>query len=462
MYHDLHRKITKAVCFGFFVLLQFYTRAQSPTASPYSRFGIGEIEKKGFGQITAMGGSYIALVNDTSSPLYINTGNPASYTSLKSTVFEVGAQNTYSTFYSPGQNVNKNNTTLNYISLGFPIKHRGGGAFGLLPFSNVGYKVTHQNEVPTIGTVTEQYEGSGGLNQLFLGLAVRPFYHPHKKGFLRKAVSNLSMGANGYYVFGNFNNTGRLIYPDGLGIYNTKRSKDTQVNDTYASAGMQMHFDIDSLGKRDLQDNVRITFGYTVSLPANMHASATTVGTTFIYGTFQREYTRDTMFIDNGISGRIKLPLMHGVGLAIKKGDRFTLLADAEYQQWSSYRFYNEVNTFKNSMRYSIGAQFVPSRATISTSYFKRMHYRLGARYSDGFLEVKNKRINDYAVTAGFGLPVGRYKFIGKERIISFVNLSFEYGQAGTLQNNLIQQKYVRAVVGFTFNDRWFIKTKYD
>ena len=461
MSNNLNKKIISTVVFGFFIFLQLHIHAQSPTSSPYSRFGIGEMEKKGFGQMNAMGGSYIALVNDTSSPLFINTGNPSSYTSLKSTVFEVGVQNTYSILSNSNQNVNKNNTTFNYIALGFPISRRMGGAFGLLPFSNVGYKIINQKEVPTIGTVTEEYDGSGGFNQLFAGFSIKPFYNPTKKNYLRKVISNMSIGANGYYVFGNINNTGRLIYPPGAGIYNTKRVRDTQIKDAYATAGIQMHFDIDSIRKRDLRDNVRITIGYNVSLPNSMRASASTLGTTFKYETFERERVIDTMFINN-VSGRIKLPLIHGVGLAIKKGDKFTFLADVEYQQWSTYSYFNEVNTFKNAMRYSIGAQYVPSRATTTSSYFSRMHYRIGTRYCDGFIEVKNQKINDYALTAGIGMPVGRYKFIGKERIISFVNLSVEYGQSGTIQNNLVQQKYIRAVIGFTFNDKWFIKPKYD
>src|ERR1700741_5586301 len=176
-----HRKYIFLLVSGFFASFLF---SQTPTSSPYSRFGIGEIEKKGFSQINALGGSYIGLASDTIAPLFINTGNPASYPSVRITTFEVGAQSNFSTFMSGSTSVKKNNTGLNYMSLAFPVGRRAGGAFGVSPFTNVGYNITDQKEVENIGTVKELYEGSGGANQLFLGLGIRPFLDRESK-FLR-------------------------------------------------------------------------------------------------------------------------------------------------------------------------------------------------------------------------------------------------------------------------------------
>lgn len=462
--------------FGFSASLLF---SQSPTSSPYSRFGLGDMEKKGFGQSNALGGSYIGLINDTIAPLFINAGNPASYPSLRFTTFEVGVQDNYSTFMSKANTVTKNNAGLNYMSLGFPVGRRGGGAFGVTPFSNVGYNITNQTEEANIGTVKQLYQGSGGANQLFVGYGIRPFFDKEtkfrksatyktlrdsgdyktlkRKRYLNHTLSTISIGANAFYMFGNINHTGVIVYPTNPGVYNTKRSVDTQIRDFNGTGGIQVSFDLDSLKKRDLKKNVRFTLGYNISLPRAVNATSSTVATTFIYGPFQHEYVQDTVLNNSNVHGKIVLPLIHGFGFCFKKGNNLTVLGDVEMQMWSGYKYFDETNTFKNAMRYSVGAQFVPNRLAVGDgAYFKKIQYRIGARYTDGYINLKNTKIADYAVTAGLGLPMGRY------RLLSTVNLSVEMGRVGTIENNLIQQKYFRAVIGFTFNDRWFIKTKYD
>jgi hypothetical protein len=59
-------------------------------------------------------------------------------------------------------------------------------------------------------------------------------------------------------------------------------------------------------------------------------------------------------------------------------------------------------------------------------------------------------------VTAGVGLPVG----IGQAS--SMVNVAVQYGQMGSLSNNLVKENYWRINFGFTFSDRWFQKFRYD
>ncbi len=432
-------------------------RAQSPTSSPYSRFGIGELERRGFGQIAALGGTHLALANDSTAPFFINSGNPASYSSIRLSCFEAGLQHTYSNFANSTKSVITNNTTLNYAAVAFPLRRRAGAAFGLLPFSNIGYQVRNSVEVENIGTVTEQYDGSGGLNQLFLGIGIRPFFQSSPEKTLSKLFSNLSLGVNANYIFGTLNNTGRLIFPSGTGIFNTKRTKETEIKDFTANAGAQWHFFITTHKGKVMEDPVKISFGYHVSLPSALKAYASHVNTTFVYGTQDREFVRDTVLYEKEIAGTINLPLSQGVGICIKKGHKFTFCADAEITNWGSYRFFNETNAFKDSKRFSVGLQYVPNRFAVGPgAYLRKIQYRAGFRYQEGFLELKNSRINDNALSIGAGLPMGRYKLLYQ------VNLSLEIGQNGTVANNLIKQQYLRATLGFTFNDRWFIKTKYD
>ena len=90
----LERKL-KAVVVAIWVLCNIadsgnHLHAQTATSSPYSRYGIGDLNGKGFAQGFAMAGTHIAMQNDSLPMFFINTGNPASYSSLRLTTVDLG------------------------------------------------------------------------------------------------------------------------------------------------------------------------------------------------------------------------------------------------------------------------------------------------------------------------------------------------------------------------------------
>src|ERR1700751_5879608 len=143
---------TKSFLVAFIILLfSFSVQAQTSTSSPYSRFGIGKVEYSGFASNTALGGCYTAYQNDTLIPLFINQGNPASYSTNRITTFEIGGRASNTNFISTTDgSIKKTNSGFNYISLAVPIKRNMGLAFGLLPFSNVGYNSTTSTNLDSI------------------------------------------------------------------------------------------------------------------------------------------------------------------------------------------------------------------------------------------------------------------------------------------------------------------------
>lgn len=89
------------------------------------------MENTGFAPSMAMGGSYTAYQNDTLIPLFINQGNPASYSTNRLTTFEIGARSSSTNFISSGNgSVRQSNSGFNYISLAVPIRKNMGLAFG--------------------------------------------------------------------------------------------------------------------------------------------------------------------------------------------------------------------------------------------------------------------------------------------------------------------------------------------
>jgi hypothetical protein len=73
-----------------------FAQFNNNTSSPYSRFGLGELQPYTFGRTSAMGGASLASRNNQQ----INLANPASYTAVDSLgfMFEFGVFANYSNY----------------------------------------------------------------------------------------------------------------------------------------------------------------------------------------------------------------------------------------------------------------------------------------------------------------------------------------------------------------------------
>ena len=232
----------RSIAFIFSLLISLFllnTAASAQTSSPYSRYGIGDVGGKGFGQGFALGGTYIAMQNDSVQMFFINNGNPASYSNMRLVTAELGATYNRVQLESAAAKKTINNASLAYIALAFPIKKWWGASVGLVPFSSVGYKVSDEQVIANVGTVNYLYEGTGGINQVYFGNGLKPLYNlPRRyqqsskyaslrslkradnslkscnelftdRQEIRKALNrkkflqSLSMGVNASYLFGN-------------------------------------------------------------------------------------------------------------------------------------------------------------------------------------------------------------------------------------------------------------------
>lgn len=148
------------------------------------------------------------------------------------------------------------------------------------------------------------------------------------------------------------------------------------------------------------------------------------------------------------------------LGSASKKGQRWLVAGDIALQNWSTFSAFDQNPGLRNSMRVSLGGQYVPNAMAVGDgNYVKRINYRMGLRYAQTALELKTTQLVEYGVSVGFGFPVGRnYLF----QNFSMVNIGAEFGQRGTTTNGLIKENFMKVTLGFTINDRWFVKPKYD
>lgn len=463
-----------------------FSYSQILTSSPYSRYGLGELNLQTFATPAAMGGSFIAYQQDTIAPFFINAANPAGLASLRLTSLEIGGQAQFTKIGNADAAIRKKNINFSYGSLGFPLKRFGGMAFGIMPYSTVGYKINSTQDSPNIGTMNYVFEGDGGINKVFLGTGIKPFhkqltkfrrsayadtlvkYNKTKqyknKKFAKQLLSELSIGITANYLFGTINQSSNVIYPGSVMFYNSKRQRAIQVNDFTFNGGLQTNFTIDSIGskgkRRELKQRIKIGVGFFVNTPSEVNAKQSNIIYNYALDGFGVERPKDTVLNSQDVKGTITLPLEMGIGLSIKKGEKLTVLMDAATTNWKEFKYFDAPsNDFKNSFRVSAGLNYVPNKLAFgSSNYIKRIQYRLGVSYSDGYLDLKNTAISNAFISAGLGLPVG----IGRFDDLAMINISAQYGKMGTISNNLLQEDYVRIVLGFTFNKRWFIKYKYD
>jgi hypothetical protein len=517
----LAKRINSFWIASFLLYFSLHSQTSSQAFNPFSRYGVGEVEDKGFAPLAGMGRATTAFENDTLAPVFINIANPSSLASVQLTCFEAGGKSNFNFLSSQSAKSFKNISYLSYISLAVPLGRKSGMAFGISPFSAIGYKIVDEYNDPNIGDMQTQYEGNGGINQVFLGYGIKPFKNMYtrfrksrrydslsragkwnvikRKRIIKTTLSTFSLGANGYFMFGDLDNTTRVIYPSNSLYFHTKRIRNTRISDFYSSYGalMTLRFDSslvkrkciiydtskagshpefkndcpckDSLSKeeynrrfpkkfqRGMKKDLRITLGATAYLPGQLSAEYTALA--YTYKPFSTDYDipfDTTLNIQR--SGSITMPLIMSFGIGIKKGNSLTILADVSMQNWSYYRFFGEDPKLKNSMRYSLGFQYISNErmGKVDREFFKkRTFFRGGLYYNTGSLDLKNTLISEYGITAGIGMPLGKH-------VMNHLNLSADFGTWGTTQNNLIKNNYIRLTLGLTLNDRWFVKRVID
>ena len=92
---------------------------------------------------------------------------------------------------------------------------------------------------------------------------------------------------------------------------------------------------------------------------------------------------------------------------------------------------------------------------------FQKSTYSFGFKYGNSFININDQQLTNYGMNFGISIP------LLSSRSLSRVNISTELGRMGTIENELIEESYLKLSIGFslapdTRYDRWFKKRKYD
>ncbi len=124
---------------GIITLTNIYSFSQSITNSPYSRFGIGDIDRNGFNNSKAMGGISTGLRANN----HINYMNPAAISAqdTMSFILDLGVKGIFKDMKTTTNSANFNDFTFDHLAMSFPIKKWWYASFGITPYSKIGYNV---------------------------------------------------------------------------------------------------------------------------------------------------------------------------------------------------------------------------------------------------------------------------------------------------------------------------------
>ncbi len=396
--------------------------AQNGTMSPYSNYGYGLLRDHATGAQRSMGSVGYAM----NSGRQINAMNPASYAAIDTLtfIFDMGLDLTYlhQSEVVDGKNTTDNNFGggLDYANMQFPLGRYMGGSVGLLPFSSVGYSFGN-----SIDNGFASYQGNGSINQLYLGVAGRPF-------------AGFTIGANVSYLFGTIINDvyGYVSSNSSNSLFQTQ----LEVRDYYLDFGAQYSF-------RPMA-NHRATLGLTFAPGKTLHGHARQI---FYDAAVDTEpQLTDEQKLADGYS----LPQSWGAGINWEWDRKLMVEFDFTYQPWSKARFKGFDNdptkhVFENRTKYAFGAQYTPD---LRGGYFKRIEYRLGGYMSQDYLIVNGNRLKEHSLSFGFGFPVPEFK--------TRLNLGFEWKHRQGHPNPLIKEDYFSVTIGINFNEMWFFQRK--
>ena len=407
--------------------------AQSGTNSPYSQYGIGVLSDQGNSFNRGMNGVGLGLRPHNQ----INYLNPASYSAVDSLSFilDAGLSLQMTNFKEGKVSKNAKNASFEYAVGGFRVARNLGLAFGILPVSNVGYQFSNtsyaKREDGSKTDVTSTYSGTGGLHEAFLGLGWSPV-----KGF--------SFGFNGGYLWGEMEHTITNSYSD-TSAKSLKKNRNCSISSYKLDFGVQY--------QQNLNDKDIITVGATYGLGHSLNANPTMA----IISSGSVNDTTEFVAHDG-----IDFPAQIAAGVSYTHGTKWTVGLDYTLQQWAEAKFpqdngnsyVSKTGLFKDSHKINAGFEYCQN--TEGRSFFSRIRYRLGAGYSTPYIKVGEKDgPSQLSVSAGVGIPI----------VNAFNNRSILNVSAQWVRNDasgLIKENSFRINIGFTFNERWFAKWKFE
>ena len=414
--------------FKLFALLTCsYIFSQTGTTSPYSYAGLGDVNFRGTHVNRFMGG--LEIYNDS---IHANLSNPSSYAKLKLTNYTLGLNYRINNMIGANETKSIASAGLNYIGIAMPTKYFGFG-FGIIPYTSVGYKLSYLENVNDNENILNLFEGEGGINKTFFSIGFRP-------------LKFLSLGVTLNYNFG------KIRYETG--IFQDQVTLGTVLENISSISGLDLK--LSTQLEIPIKDALELQAMLSYTPEANLiSTNSRFYNTRSFLATNNFGENVEISLIDFGLKRtNITIPDIISFGFGVGKerkwfaGVQYTMNAMQNF----SHEFISLPNVgYENAYQFSLGGFYIPDYSSI-TSYWKRIVFRMGFRHELTGILINNFGLKETGVNFGFGLPLAGF---------SNTNIGFEYASR-VADSKTYKENFWSFRIGFSLNDKWFIKRKYN
>lgn len=407
--------------------------------STYSRFGLGLQRDQSQGFNRSMGGVGVGVRLGSR----VNMLNPASYSAIDSLsmILDVGMSASFGKMQQGAKSLGVKNASFEYAHFGMRLCKGLGFAFGLLPYTSIGYLYSSPEQPITSNFNTTQtissritYGGSGGLNQVYGGLGWSP-------------LRQLSVGVNAGFMWGRYEHYLMPTFTEG------GQSSDaySALIKSYTSSLRTYRIDIGVQSPVRLSPTDWLTIGATYGVGHKIAQDASLMLYT-LHGD-STQYIAPSPF---------DLPHTVSYGAAWQHGNKLLVAGDVRHELWSSCRLPVEIpdgyipqkGAYRNLTKVALGAQWTPD--PFGKNFWKRIQYRMGFNYATPHLMVNGQKgPSEMNVTMGVGVPI-----INRTNSRSVVNFGLQWQRRAANGPDMVRENYLLLNLGLTFNERWFVKYK--
>lgn len=400
------------ICILFFVIMWPASAAsQENNVSPYSFFGIGDLQSGVSSRTSGMASVSTGLA----WPLFLNATNPAALTALDTCmlIFDIAGSAKGSSFRAGSATGRTFGANFTRVAAGLHLTPRWAGGLSLQPYSTISYKVESKSYVEgTQITTPTLYEGSGGVTRI---------------SFLNSfsLTDKFSLGADLRLLLGNIN---RIASQSGITV-------------DKSSSGTAFSFVLGMLYKGMLSDKLAFSAGFTYGNSCKLNFDNNMTVTN----------AEGYIFMDQATaSSSLTIPRSMGAGISLTAG-RIVFAADYSYQKWSLTK--NQISgfNFTDTHRFAGGIALIPARA-VTAGFLEHIEYQGGIALSNSYFTLGNINPSIIEITAGAGFPL---------RDEGQINLGLSWGKQGAVNEGLIREDYIRVTLSFSWAERMFIRRLY-
>ncbi len=406
----------------FLLILLSYSFTIAQESSPYTRYGIGDINYGYSARHLGIGD----IASSVLDPDHILISNPASWSALNRTRIEFSLGYKGVDISDKNRSAFTSETEFRGATFGFPISRDYGIGFvtGILPYSKISYVAEKKfedltNDFPTYKLT---YEGRGGLSKFFLGSSVI-------------LPLGIHFGASFDYYFGNLRYYSKIEFEKGSSNINTTFENNRNSDGVGTTIGL-ISPDLSNVFQISSLSNLRLGFSLNFINDLNTDTLFSATSLSVI----------DTLSIAS-IKTSIPYRLIGGISFAFQEMHNFNL--DFMYQPWSDYRFNNIKSDFlRDASKISFAYEYIPKKNIGMTSW-ELMTFRAGLSYEQTQYLFNGKGIDQYSVFGGFSFPIG---------IDNTIDFALQYGFRGTTENDLLKENFVKIYLGISFGELWFLR----